>query len=100
MGCGFAIFVEKSGLGPFDKVRIEVAPSGAIEVVTGVASIGQGVETAMAQIAAETLGVDYAGIKVTHGQTEPHRQGHGRLCLARHRDVRRGDAHGRGQTAR
>jgi aerobic carbon-monoxide dehydrogenase large subunit len=69
VGCGFAIFVEKSGLGPFDKVRIEVAPSGAIEVVTGVASIGQGVETAMAQIAAETLGVDYAGIKVTHGQT-------------------------------
>ncbi len=69
-GAGFAMFVEKSGLGPFDKVRIEVSPGGAIEVVTGVASIGQGVETAMAQIAAETLGVDYAGIKVTHGQTD------------------------------
>jgi carbon-monoxide dehydrogenase large subunit len=69
-GCGFAMFVEKSGLGPFDKVRIEMAPTGAIEVVTGVASIGQGVETAMAQIAAETLGVDYAGITVTHGQTD------------------------------
>ena len=69
-GCGFAMFVEKSGLGPFDKVRIEVAASGAIEVVTGVASIGQGVETVIAQIAAETLGVDYAGIKVTHGQTD------------------------------
>jgi carbon-monoxide dehydrogenase large subunit len=70
VGCGFAMFVEKSGLGPFDKVRIEVAPSGTIEVVTGVASVGQGVETAMAQIAAETLGVDYAGITVTHGQTD------------------------------
>jgi aerobic carbon-monoxide dehydrogenase large subunit len=70
VGCGFAMFVEKSGLGPFDKVRIEVSPSGAIEVVTGVASIGQGVETAMAQIAAETLGVDYRAIKVTHGQTD------------------------------
>ncbi len=69
-GCGFAMFVEKSGLGPFDKVRIEVAASGAVEVVTGVASIGQGVETAIAQIAADTLGVDYAGIKVTHGQTD------------------------------
>jgi CO/xanthine dehydrogenase Mo-binding subunit len=68
-GCGYAMFVEKSGLGPFDKVRIEVAADGAIEVVTGVASIGQGVETAIAQIAADTLGVDYAGIKVTHGQT-------------------------------
>jgi carbon-monoxide dehydrogenase large subunit len=70
VGAGFAMFVEKSGLGPFDKVRIEVAPSGAIEVVTGVASVGQGVETALAQIAAETLGVDYAGIKVVHGQTD------------------------------
>jgi CO/xanthine dehydrogenase Mo-binding subunit len=69
-GAGFAMFVEKSGLGPFDKVRIEVSPGGSIEVVTGVASIGQGVETAMAQIAAETLGIDYAGIKVTHGQTD------------------------------
>ncbi len=70
VGCGFAIFVEKSGLGPFDKVRIEVAPDGAVEVVTGVASLGQGVETAIAQIAAETLGVDYKNIKVTHGQTD------------------------------
>jgi carbon-monoxide dehydrogenase large subunit len=69
-GAGFAMFVEKSGLGPFDKVRIEVNPAGRIEVVTGVASVGQGVETVMAQIAAETLGVDYAGIKVTHGQTD------------------------------
>lgn len=69
-GCGFGMFVEKSGLGPFDKVRIEVAPTGHVEVVTGVASIGQGVETAMAQICAETLGVDYRGITVTHGQTD------------------------------
>ncbi len=68
-GAGFAMFVEKSGLGPFDKVRIDVSPSGAVEVVTGVASVGQGVETAIAQIAAETLGIDYAGIKVVHGQT-------------------------------
>jgi CO/xanthine dehydrogenase Mo-binding subunit len=70
VGCGFGMFVEKSGLGPFDKVRIEVSPSGHIEVVTGVASIGLGVETAMAQICAETLGVDYRGIAVTHGQTD------------------------------
>ncbi|MGE0563943.1 MAG: xanthine dehydrogenase family protein molybdopterin-binding subunit [Pseudolabrys sp.] len=69
-GCGFGMFVEKSGLGPFDKVRIEVAPSGHVEVITGVASIGQGVETAMAQICAEALGVDYRGITVTHGKTD------------------------------
>src|SRR6187200_1767626 len=70
VGAGFAMFVEKSGLGPFDKVRVEVTGDGTIELITGVASIGQGVETAMAQICAETLGVDYRSVRVTHGQTD------------------------------
>ena len=69
VGAGLAMFVEKSGLGPFDTVRIEVKSDGSVEVVTGVASIGQGVETAMAQICADALGVNYSDIKVTHGQT-------------------------------
>ena len=51
-------------------MRIEVASDGGVEVVTGVASIGQGVETAMAQICADALGVDYAGVRVIHGQTD------------------------------
>jgi CO/xanthine dehydrogenase Mo-binding subunit len=38
-------------------------------VITGVASIGQGVETVVAQICADALGVNYAGIRVIHGQT-------------------------------
>jgi CO/xanthine dehydrogenase Mo-binding subunit len=70
VGAGIAMFVEKSGLGPFDTVRVEVKPDGGVEVVTGVASIGQGVETVIAQICADALGVDYAGIRVTHGQTD------------------------------
>lgn len=70
VGIGYAMFVEKSGLGPFDEVRIEVKPDNAVELITGVASIGQGVETVMAQICGETLGVDYARVKVVHGQTD------------------------------
>jgi aerobic carbon-monoxide dehydrogenase large subunit len=70
VGCGVAMFVEKSGLGPFDTVRIEVKSDGSIEVITGVASIGQGVETVIAQICADALGVNYRGIKVIHGQTD------------------------------
>jgi CO/xanthine dehydrogenase Mo-binding subunit len=70
VGCGVAMFVEKSGLGPFDTVRVEVKPGGGVEVITGVASIGQGVETVIAQICADALGVDYAGITVIHGQTD------------------------------
>jgi CO/xanthine dehydrogenase Mo-binding subunit len=70
VGAGVAMFVEKSGLGPFDTVRVEALPDGAIEVITGVASIGQGVETVVAQICADALGVDYASIRVIHGQTD------------------------------
>jgi carbon-monoxide dehydrogenase large subunit len=69
VGAGVAMFVEKSGLGPFDTVKIDVKSDASIEVVTGVASLGQGVETAIAQIAADALGVNYRNIKVIHGQT-------------------------------
>jgi aerobic carbon-monoxide dehydrogenase large subunit len=70
VGAGFAMFIEKSGLGPADGVRIEVDTSGMIELVTGGASLGQGFETVMAQVCAETLGVDYRRVRVTHGQTD------------------------------
>jgi aerobic carbon-monoxide dehydrogenase large subunit len=77
VGAGLALFVEKSGLGPFDDVRIGIAEDGAVEVVTGVASLGQGVETAMAQICADALGVDYVGVRVIHGQTDRIERGMG-----------------------
>jgi carbon-monoxide dehydrogenase large subunit len=70
VGLGVSCFVEKTGLGPKDTVRVTVAPSGAVTVVTGGASLGQGFETTMAQICAEALGVDYAKITVIHGQTD------------------------------
>ena len=70
VGAGVGMFVEKSGLGPFDTVRVEVAADDAIQLITGVASLGQGVETAMAQICADALGVDYRAIRVVHGQTD------------------------------
>jgi carbon-monoxide dehydrogenase large subunit len=70
VGAGISMFVEKSGLGPADGVKIAVDTSGAVEVITGGASIGQGFETVMAQVAAETLGVDLARVRVTHGQTD------------------------------
>jgi CO/xanthine dehydrogenase Mo-binding subunit len=76
VGAGVAMFVEKSGLGPFDTVRVTVKPD-RIEVVTGVASIGQGVETVIAQICAETLGVDYETVDVVHGQTDRIARGMG-----------------------
>ena len=69
VGAGMAMFVEKSGLGPFEDVEITVDLQGAVEVVTGAASLGQGIETVIAQICGETLGVDYRAVRVVHGQT-------------------------------
>src|SRR5947208_9059282 len=69
IGAGLALFVEKSGLGPFDGVRVSVDSSSMVEVVTGAASLGQGIETVMAQICADALGVDYRRVRVVHGQT-------------------------------
>ena len=70
VGIGLAMFVEKSGLGPTDGVKISVDTAGMVEVVTGGASIGQGFETVMAQVAADALGVDYRRCRVIHGQTD------------------------------
>ncbi|HEV2957175.1 MAG TPA: xanthine dehydrogenase family protein molybdopterin-binding subunit [Xanthobacteraceae bacterium] len=70
VGAGLVMFVEKTGLGPRDLARVRVDGDGAVEVITGAASVGQGVETAIAQICADALGVDYAGIRVVHGQTD------------------------------
>jgi carbon-monoxide dehydrogenase large subunit/6-hydroxypseudooxynicotine dehydrogenase subunit gamma len=70
VGIGVAMFVEKSGLGPSDGVNIAVDTSGMVEIVTGGASIGQGFETVIAQVAADALGVDYRACRVIHGQTD------------------------------
>jgi CO/xanthine dehydrogenase Mo-binding subunit len=70
VGVGLGWFVEKSGLGPKDLARITLAGDGSLEIVTGVASIGQGVETVLAQICAETLQLPIEIMRVVHGQTD------------------------------
>lgn len=90
VGAGVAMFVEKSGLGPFDDVRITIDTMGHVEVVTGAASVGQGVETVIAQICADTLGVGYEQINVIHGQT--NRIGRGLGAFASRVTVMTGEA--------
>jgi carbon-monoxide dehydrogenase large subunit len=70
VGLGFSFFLEKSGLGPADGVKVTVDPTGAVEVLTSSASLGQGVETVIAQICADALGVDYRTVRVIHGRTD------------------------------
>jgi len=70
VGAGLAMFVEKSGLGPYDGVHASIDTSGTVEIVTGATSVGQGMETVLAQICADALGVDYRRVRVVHGQTD------------------------------
>ncbi len=77
VGAGIGFFVEKSGLGPSDGVRISVDATGGVELVSGAASVGQGVETVLAQICADTLGVDYRRIRVVRGRTDRIEFGNG-----------------------
>ena len=77
VGAGIAFFVEKSGLGPTDGARVSVDATGPVELVSGAASVGQGMETVLAQICAEALGVDYRGIRVVRGRTDRIEFGNG-----------------------
>ena len=70
VGSGIAIFVEKGGLGPLDGTRVAIDSTGAVELVTGGSAVGQGFATAMAQICAGTIGVDYRQVRVVSGQTD------------------------------
>lgn len=68
-GTGIACYVEKSGVGGWEYARVSVTRRGEIVVHAGSASLGQGVQTVLAQICADTLGVDYARVTVRHGDT-------------------------------
>jgi aerobic carbon-monoxide dehydrogenase large subunit len=55
-GLGVAMFLEKSGLGPQETADVMVSTGGAVRVLSGGTSLGQGVETVLGQIAADGNG--------------------------------------------
>jgi carbon-monoxide dehydrogenase large subunit len=69
-GFGLAMFVEKSGLGPRDTADVTVTETGNIVVHAGGTSLGQGIETVLAQIAADALGAPPGTITVIAGDTD------------------------------
>lgn len=70
VGTGIAFFLEKSGLGPYETAAVEVGPDGRVRVLTGGTSLGQGIETVLAQIAADELDVAVDAVDVVHGDTD------------------------------
>jgi carbon-monoxide dehydrogenase large subunit/6-hydroxypseudooxynicotine dehydrogenase subunit gamma len=69
-GLGVAAFLEKSGLGPQETADVMVSRTGAVHVFSGGTSLGQGIETVLAQIAADALGVHPDQVSVVNGDTE------------------------------
>ena len=83
VGIGFANYNELTGLGqaasagprmPFrtghEGATVRMDPSGAVTVLAGVTSQGQGLETTIAQVVASELGVPLPSVTVTLGDTD------------------------------
>ncbi|WIX81027.1 xanthine dehydrogenase family protein molybdopterin-binding subunit [Amycolatopsis carbonis] len=90
IGLGLACYNELTGLGraaaagprmPFrtghDACTVRVNPDGRVTVLSGVTSQGQGLETTVAQIVADAVGVSYADVEVRIGDTNESLWGFG-----------------------
>ena len=82
VGAGFSIFCEQAAHGTsvyaawgvpmipgHEQAGARMTPSGGLEIRVGLHSHGQGLETTLAQVAHEVLGIDPAKVKVVHGDT-------------------------------
>ncbi|MBI4627307.1 MAG: xanthine dehydrogenase family protein [Candidatus Rokubacteria bacterium] len=69
LGAGLALFVEDTGLGPYEGVRVRVDPDGQVFVFSGASSQGQSHETTLAQIVADGLSVPLERVTVVPGDT-------------------------------
>ncbi|MDX1534735.1 MAG: molybdopterin cofactor-binding domain-containing protein, partial [Thermoplasmata archaeon] len=69
VGIGLSSYVEVCGFGSPGGCRLLVHPSGKVVVYTGAHPHGQGQETSLAQIVADTLTVPLESVEVRHGDT-------------------------------
>ena len=82
IGAGVSVFCEQAAHGTsvyaawgvpmipgHEQAGVRMTPSGDLEVRVGLHSHGQGLETTLAQVAHEVLGIDPDKVKVIHGDT-------------------------------
>jgi len=77
-GTAIGCYIEGGASGPGESARLALDADGKVTVYVGSSSIGQGLETVCAQIAADALEIpmrDIAG--VSHGSTDGVEQGYG-----------------------
>jgi len=70
LGLGIANYVKPTGRGPFETGLVRIGTSGKVSVYTGASAMGQGFHTAMAQIAADQLGLSPEDVTVVAGDTD------------------------------
>jgi aerobic carbon-monoxide dehydrogenase large subunit len=77
LGIGIGVGTKGTGRGPFEAGIVRVGRSGRVSVYTGAMPMGQGIETALAQICADELGIDASDVSVVCGDTNaiPYGQG-------------------------
>ncbi|MBO0738071.1 MAG: molybdopterin-dependent oxidoreductase, partial [Alphaproteobacteria bacterium] len=78
-GLGFAYHIKGTGGSPHENVDIRFEPDGAVLLITGTQTIGQGHETTFPQILADRLGLPNERIRLVQGDTDliPLGGGHG-----------------------
>jgi carbon-monoxide dehydrogenase large subunit len=69
VGMGLGVYVEGTGVGPYEGAHVQVLVSGKVLAATGIPSQGQAHATVWAQIVADELGVDVADVEVFSGDT-------------------------------
>ena len=69
IGIGVSSYVEGSGYGPHEGAIVRVATTGRVTVITGAKPHGQGLETTLAQVCADQLGVHPDQVTVRAGDT-------------------------------
>jgi len=78
LGCAAGCYIEGGGTGPRENARLTLEPDGRVAVHLGSTSVGQGVETVFAQIAADALDLPMEAIaRVLHGSTDLVSEGFG-----------------------
>ena len=99
-GIGLAVYVEKTGLGPFETAHVAARADGRFTVDTGAASMGPGLETVLAQILGGGPGPARRPLRRAPRRHVPGGERRRHLWLARDGDGGERGEHGRGQAHR
>jgi carbon-monoxide dehydrogenase large subunit len=74
LGLGCSVYVEPTSMGSptlgSEGATVRIESSGKVVAYLGTTSHGQSIETTMAQIVADTLGVDYEDVTIIQGHSE------------------------------